>query len=221
MRRIFPEWFFTRVTGYALLLMCIVTTLFEYDQTQKLRFMIVMLPLLLASAVTTLVLLSILWLREFDEPHDYEEWRPARWLGYAVMTLGAWGFWSAAHGSMRWLSLGAVVGFGWITVMMARRSVPKPGERLRGEPLHQAYLVMTINIAEQPPVARRAAVFSHRGSTLTSITDRELNVDVHHATGDSYEEAETRLLRDVELYWPKLMPFIHASYPRSKARTTS
>lgn len=156
--------------------------------------------------------LLALWLTDFDEPHDYDEWRRMRWFTYATMAATAWVL-SDALQTEEPLSKLLVIGvvFAVITWGAAAQAVPKPGERLRGEPRRKAYLVVTIDLRQRPPALVRAAVFSCKGSSLTQISQDELNLDVDSFDGDSYEEARRELLRQTRLYYPLLAPILERS----------
>lgn len=153
-----------------------------------------------------------LWLTDFDEPHNYDEWRRLRWFTYATMVGTAWVLSDALQTHEALSKLLVIIGvFVVITYSASVQSVPRPGQRLHGEPPKKAYLVVTIDLRQQPPALVRAAVFSCKGSSLTQISQDELNLDVDSYDADSYEEARSHLLRQTRLYYPRLAPLLERS----------
>jgi hypothetical protein len=164
------------------------------------------------SWVLFLCLGAILWLVDFDEPHDYDDWRASRWFCYASMGATMWGLWSCLRdGNPWWLSALVALSFVAMTALSAWRAVPRSGERLRGEPRREAFLVLTLDLTQDPPVGLWAAVYSCKASHLTSMGLEELHVDIESCAGDSYEQARREMLQKVPTYFPGLVPMLRRS----------
>ena len=210
----FPKWFFTRPSGFALLLGTLVmvdlcVALLRQQRSDNIAALLAGVAFMLGAAA--LLLTAILWVQEFDEPHDYDDWQAVRWTVYVLQVAMVWIFRDSLHGTNWTLSVVVAVAFLLVTRQAGRRSVPVAGERRRGEPQRDAYLVITIDLRKDPPVVVRAAIFSCKGSQLTSIGRDELNLDVLDGRGDSYEQARADILRGVPIYCPALAPFLRKS----------
>ncbi len=213
MIKYFPRWFFTRPAGFGLLLACVTLALWTREEFQR-DPQPAILILGIAAAVSSLALLGVLWLGEFDLPHDYDQRQAQRWLCYAAMALTAWAIWEQRRSGALWWAAFFAAWLAVVTWLVARLSVPKPGERRRGEPVREAWLVVTLDLTAEPPVAIRAAIFSCKGSQLTTITQKELNLDVAYGIGDSYSESADYLRKLVPLHYPYLVPLLRKSGER-------
>lgn len=211
----FPEWFYTRASGLGLLLVAVTAWRLCLDVLQA-ETSLVLIAVLTVLTIASGAMALTLWLSEFREPHDYDEWRALRWFGYATLLGITWIFWASRHSEPWWKLAGIAAALFVATRQLALRSTPVPGERLRHEPRLKAYLVLTVDLRHDPPVATRCAIFSVRGRDLTSLCFEELNVTVESREGDSFEEAKGALEHDVRLYWPKLAALLDQSYPRSR-----
>jgi hypothetical protein len=76
---------------------------------------------------------------------------------------------------------------------------------------HTAHVLVFLDITQSPPVAKRAGIYSER--FVTSILNREAQVEVFSITSDTYADAHARArdyIRDAT-YYAWLAPLMGAS----------